>query len=85
MPRSPSIVPEETDRDIYIVLDDFGPLGRAWRETDGAQAGRKTLVRDLFDGIHMIDPSHEAAWFEGGSFIWPDSEEKQAAASANCV
>jgi hypothetical protein len=33
----------------------------------------------------MIDPPHETAWFEGGRFIWPDSEEKQAAASANCV
>lgn len=50
MPRSPSIVPEESDRDIYIVLDDFGPLGRAWRETDDAQADRATLVRDLLDG-----------------------------------
>jgi hypothetical protein len=50
MPRSPSIVPEKTDRDIYIVLDDFGPLGRAWRETDDAQADRATLVRDLLDG-----------------------------------
>jgi hypothetical protein len=33
----------------------------------------------------MINSLHEAAWFEGGGFIWPDSEEKQAAASANCV
>jgi hypothetical protein len=38
MPRSPSIVPEDADRDVYIVLDDFGR--RAWRETD---ADRGTL------------------------------------------
>ena len=43
----PSIVPED---DIYIVLDDFGPLGRAWRETDEAGASRPTLVRNLLEG-----------------------------------
>jgi hypothetical protein len=47
MSRSPSIVPEE---DTYLVLDDFGPLGRAWRETDEAGATRATLVRNLLDG-----------------------------------
>ena len=47
MSRSPSIVPEE---DTYLVLDDFGPLGRAWRETDEAGATRATLVRILLDG-----------------------------------
>jgi hypothetical protein len=35
--------------------------------------------------ILMIDPPHETAWFEGGGFIRPDREEKQAATSANCV
>ena len=46
-PRSLSIVPKG---DIYLVLDDFGPLGRAWRETDEAGADRTTLVRNLLDG-----------------------------------
>jgi hypothetical protein len=50
MPRSPSIVPDHTDRDVYLVLDDFGHLGRAWRETDEAEANRTTLVRDLLEG-----------------------------------
>ena len=49
MPRSPSIVPEDTNRDVYLVLDDFGRLGRAWRETDEAGANRATLVRNLLD------------------------------------
>ncbi|MBR1270447.1 hypothetical protein JQ629_23500 [Bradyrhizobium sp. AUGA SZCCT0222] len=50
MPRSPSIVPREADRDVYLVLDDFGVrLGRAWRETDEAGTGRETLIRDLMD------------------------------------
>jgi len=50
MPRSPSIVPEDTNRDVYLVLDDFGRLGRAWRETDEAGADRATLVLNLLDG-----------------------------------
>ena len=49
MPRSPSIVPDDTNRDVYLVLDDFGPLGRAWHETDEAGANRATLVRNLLD------------------------------------
>jgi len=43
MPRSPSIVPEDTNRDVYPVLDDFGHLDSAWRETDEAGANRATL------------------------------------------
>jgi hypothetical protein len=50
MPRSPSIVPEDTNRDVYLVLEDFGRLGRAWRETDEARTSRATLVRNLLDG-----------------------------------
>ena len=50
MPRSPSIVPNHTDRDVYLVLDDFGQLGRAWRETDEAGASRPMLVRNLLEG-----------------------------------
>jgi len=43
----PSLEPEG---DTYIVLDDFGDLGRAWRETDEAGANRASLVRNLLDG-----------------------------------
>ena len=50
MPRSPSIVPEDSDRDVYLVLEDFGPLGRAWRESDEANTDRATLIGDLVDG-----------------------------------
>ncbi len=50
MPRSPSIVPDHADREVYLVLDDFGRRGRAWRETDEAETHRETLVRDLLAG-----------------------------------
>jgi hypothetical protein len=46
---SPSIAPHGPDQDTYMVLDDFGSLGRAWRETDEAEANRATLVRNLLD------------------------------------
>lgn len=37
---SPSIVPG-SERDIYLVLDDFGGrLGRAWTETDEEHTDR---------------------------------------------
>jgi len=51
MPRSPSIVPETNDRDVYLVLDDFGGrLGRAWRETDEGTTDRQTVITDMMDG-----------------------------------
>jgi hypothetical protein len=33
-----------------LVLEDFGPLGRAWRETDDGESDRQTLIRDMLDG-----------------------------------
>jgi hypothetical protein len=50
MRTSPSIAPHDGQEDIYIVLDDFGSLGRSWRETDEAGTGRATLIRNLLDG-----------------------------------
>jgi hypothetical protein len=32
MRSSPSIAPHDGHEDIYMVLDDFGSLGRAWRD-----------------------------------------------------
>jgi|SRR6516164_5928428 hypothetical protein len=55
MRPSPSIIPDDADRDIYLVLDDFGQLGRAWRETDERAADRDALIRDLLDGQYR-DP-----------------------------
>ena len=55
MRPSPSIIPDDADRDIYLVLDDFGKVGRAWRETDERAADRDALIRDLLDGQYR-DP-----------------------------
>ena len=50
MRTAPSIVPHGGDHDTYLVLDDFGQLGRCWRETDAYNADRQTLIRDLVEG-----------------------------------
>jgi hypothetical protein len=50
MPRLASLVPDDTNHDVYLVLDDFGRLGRAWREADEAGASRTMLIRNLLDG-----------------------------------
>ena len=40
---TPSIVPRDDDQDVYLVLDDFGILGRSWRETDELDAPKPTV------------------------------------------
>ena len=51
MRSSPSLVPAiREDRDNYLVLDDFGRLGRAWRETDEQSTGREAVIHDLLEG-----------------------------------
>ncbi|SFI40129.1 hypothetical protein [Bradyrhizobium sp. Gha] len=52
MRASPSIVPlDRLDRDIYLVLEDFGArAGCSWRETDEQDTDRETVLRDLISG-----------------------------------
>ena len=52
MRQSPSIVPlDRLDREIYLVLEDFGArAGCAWRETDEQDTDRETVLRDLLSG-----------------------------------
>jgi hypothetical protein len=55
MRTSPSLAPHGPEQDTYLVLEDFGPLGRSWRETDEEDADRETMIRDLFSGEYT-DP-----------------------------
>jgi hypothetical protein len=53
MPRTgwtPSIVPIDDDQNVYIVLDDFGRNGRAYRETDVERADLEAVIMDLLEG-----------------------------------
>ena len=47
---TPSIVPNETDETVYLVADDFGKIGRAWRETDYETTDLETVIQDLLTG-----------------------------------
>jgi len=50
MRTSPSIAPHGPEQDTYLVLEDFGQLGGAWRETDENATDRQALIRDLVEG-----------------------------------
>jgi len=47
---TPSIVPKGDDENVYLVVDDFGNLGRSWRETDIEATDLETVISDLLDG-----------------------------------
>jgi hypothetical protein len=44
-----SIVPAD-DQSIYLVLDDFGDIGRAWREADVEKTDLETVIKDMLRG-----------------------------------
>ena len=50
--RSPIVPLEASREDTYLVLDDFGGLGRAWCETREGDANRNALLSDLMSGLY---------------------------------
>jgi len=38
------------DVTVYLVVNDFGKLGKAYVETDTAEADRETVIRNLLSG-----------------------------------
>jgi hypothetical protein len=50
---TPSIVPSGDGGTVYLVLDDFGDLGRCWRETDIEAI--ETIIADMLKGEYS-DP-----------------------------
>jgi hypothetical protein len=54
MARAPSIVPDDSDREVYLLLDDFGSqLGQSWREADEADTELETLIENLLAGQYV--------------------------------
>ena len=45
-----SIVPNDNDETVYLMADDFGRLGRAWREADNEATDLETVLQDLLTG-----------------------------------
>jgi len=65
---TPSIVPS-TDQTVYLVADDFGPIGRAWREADLEATDLETVIRNLLAGeysspIRVIGFNTAEGWSE---------------------
>jgi hypothetical protein len=84
VPLSPSIIPDSPDREVYLVLDDFGEHGRAWRETDEERTDRDTLIRDLLDGQY-VNPVRIIAFKTAVSWSRDVTEEIAAALRERCV
>ena len=47
---TPSIVPKGDDQNVYLVVDDFGRNGRAYREADVETTDLETVILDLLEG-----------------------------------
>jgi hypothetical protein len=47
---TPSIVPNGDDQNVYIVLDDFGRNGYAYRETDVERADLEAVIMGMLEG-----------------------------------
>jgi uncharacterized membrane protein len=58
---TPSIVPKAHDQTDYVVVDDFGRQGRAYREADVETADLETVIVDLLSGQYN-DPIRVVAF-----------------------
>jgi hypothetical protein len=50
---TPPIVPEGDDQNVYIIIDDFGRRGRAYRETDVERADLEAVIMDMLEGQYQ--------------------------------
>jgi hypothetical protein len=47
---TPLIVPSDDDHTAYIVVDDFGPVGHSYRETDLKRADLEAVIIGMLEG-----------------------------------
>lgn len=64
---TPSIVPNDDDQIAYIVVDDFGPIGRSYRETDVGRADLEAIIMDMLEGrytnpVRVVGFNTAAGW-----------------------
>jgi len=69
---TPSIVPNGHDETIFLVLDDFGRLGRAYPETDPERADLESTITDLMSGqfnnpVRVVAFNTAERWAEDAS------------------
>ncbi len=68
----PSIIPAAPAQTVYLVLDDFGRLGRAYVETDEKKADLEAVVDALMTGqysapVRVVAFNVAAAWAKDAS------------------
>ena len=66
---TPSIIPTDNNQTVYLVAEDFGKLGRAWREADYEDTDLETVIQDLLSGqynnpIRVVAFNTEERWSE---------------------
>lgn len=63
MSSTPPLAPgvPSFDTTVYVVLNNFGPLGSAYVETDEAEADESTIVNNIIDG-HYSNPVRVVAF-----------------------
>ena len=83
MRRSSSIIPDADDRDIYLVLDDFGQSDRAWREAEDEATDRESVITDLMQGQYS-DPVRIVAFNTAKDWSRDVSEEIADEIAARC-
>jgi hypothetical protein len=55
-------VPKGDDRNVYLVVDDFGRNGRPYREADVETTDLETVIADLLDGHIKTRSGLSIAW-----------------------
>jgi hypothetical protein len=68
----PSIVPNGNDQTVYLVLNDFGRLGRVYCETNAERADLESVISDLMSGqyddpVRVVAFNTAERWAEGAS------------------
>jgi len=81
---TPSIVPADEDETVYLVADDVGKLGRAWREADYEATDLETVIQDLLTG-HYHNPVRVVAFNTAERWSEDVSEDAPASCDAAAI
>jgi hypothetical protein len=73
MPRRP-FLRHVSDATVYLVVNDFGQFGRAFVETDVAEADRETIIRKLVAGQYS-DAIRVVAFNTAEGWSWDASQD----------
>src|SRR5436190_13980225 len=81
MRESPSIVPSN-DQDVYLVLDNYGEWGTAWRETDVEETDFESVITYLLEGQY-INPVRVVGFNISQGWVRDVSEDVVSGSFAN--